>query len=119
MRSRRPPPLLLAALLGLTACSSAREQVALAIDPAAPSVAAGETIRLHATVVGADDEPVVWSVVEEGGGTIDETGRYTAPALEGTFHVTAFVGNPDTARTVEIRVLADGAAPLASLGPVR
>lgn len=34
-------------------------------------------------------QPVAWSVVEPGGGTITPAGVYTAPARYGTFHVEA------------------------------
>lgn len=100
----RGAPLLAALLAALAAgCASPGPRPVLALDPPVSAVAPGETVAFAATVSGSD-EPVVWEVVEPGGGAIDERGRYTAPAREGTFHVTAWVGTPETLRTAEIRV---------------
>lgn len=42
-----------------------------------------------AQVTGASNNAVTWSVVENGGGTINQAGVYTAPALPGTYTVKA------------------------------
>lgn len=107
MRSLRASPALLAALLSLAsaACSSTPDSsTRLTIDPPSAAVAPGDHVQFTATVAGPADEPVVWSVVEQGGGTIDERGAYTAPQVEGTFHVAAWVSSPSTVQTVEVQV---------------
>lgn len=38
---------------------------------------------------GVSDRRVIWSVTEEGGGTIDENGMYTAPAVPGIYEIAA------------------------------
>ncbi len=57
--------------------------------------------------------PVVWSVVEADGGTIDPvTGLYTAPNKSGVFHVKAQSElKPDLSALVEVRVQNFGALP--------
>ncbi len=66
------------------------EQVAVTIDPTTGSVITGETQQFKATVTGATNTAVTWSVAEgAAGGTIDKTGLYTAPPTTGTFHVVA------------------------------
>jgi hypothetical protein len=111
-----PPPIpraaIAAALAGLlAACASPGAPASIALDPPVAAVAPGETVAFTAAVAGSD-EPVVWEVAEPGGGTVDETGSYTAPLAEGTFHVHAWVGTAETRRTAEIRVrrsaVADG-----------
>ncbi len=59
---------------------------------------------LHARQFEANVE-VEWSIEEEDGGTIDETGFYVAPAKAGSFHLTATsVANP--AESVEVTITA-------------
>ncbi len=93
--------LLPALLLGFavpTACQAPKGkfQPILKITPKAPKVAPGATVSFSAQINYEPDgpryprQPVKWSVVEgEKGGTITRTGLYTAPALEGVFHVRA------------------------------
>lgn len=97
----RVPILLPALLLGLampTACQAPRGkfQPILKITPKAPKVAPGATVSFSAEINYEPDgpryprQPVKWSVVEgEKGGTITRTGLYTAPGLEGVYHVRA------------------------------
>jgi len=64
----------------------------LRIDPAQAEVALGGTavfrVNLnYPTGVNYLRPPVKWSVQEQGGGSVDATGRYTAPAAAGTYHV--------------------------------
>ncbi len=49
----------------------------------------GAVQQLTASVTGTANIAVVWSLQESNGGSISETGIYTAPYLPGTFHVTA------------------------------
>ncbi len=59
------------------------------ITPAKATLFAGETQKFVATVFGLEDQSVTWSVDEENGGTIAESGQYTAPKIQGVYHVTA------------------------------
>ena len=59
------------------------------IWPSLPFVAPNKTVNFTAIVVGSANQQITWSVVEDNGGTITNTGAYTAPATTGTFHVTA------------------------------
>jgi hypothetical protein len=62
----------------------------ITIDPAAADLPTGGSARFTASVSGTDDGRVAWSVREgAAGGTVDESGIYTAPAAAGTFHVVA------------------------------
>jgi chitinase len=69
------------------------------ITPNAKTVSVGDTIPFTASVSGAEDQAVVWSI-EEGssGGAITADGLYTAPVLPGTFHVVA-IRSADTTHT--------------------
>ena len=99
MTRRAPLTLTLAALMA-SACGGLSPDVAGAIPPAGSavvvatvpaetSVEPGQTVKFVAQVSGSADTSVRWSVDEADGGTIDATGLYTAPAIEGTFHVSA------------------------------
>src|SRR5262249_18643120 len=55
-------------------------------------VSPGANFTFTATVSGTccgQSTGVTWSVQEAGGGTVDSSGRYTAPATLGTYHVVA------------------------------
>jgi hypothetical protein len=78
------------AAVALAACPGSSETShAVKVSPSQASLRAGETLRFTASVGGVAGAPVSWSVVEAGGGTIDATGEYTAPAATATFHVIA------------------------------
>ncbi|MCX5731595.1 MAG: hypothetical protein NTY18_09645, partial [Deltaproteobacteria bacterium] len=90
---------LLAALFA-SACGAPSSQSAVLDPPAGQtvtvqtlpvdvSVAPGATFQFSAQVTGTSYTSVVWSVAEAGGGAVDANGLYTAPAIEGTFHVRA------------------------------
>lgn len=79
--------------------------VAVAISPAAPAVSSCQTVALTATVTGATNGAVTWSVAEAGGGTIDANGVYTAPSTAGTYHAVATSqAVPTASATVAIAV---------------
>lgn len=60
-------------------------------------------------VLGAASTAVRWSVVEGGGGTIDTTGYYVAPAATGTFHVVATsLSNPSVSGSATVQVAQGG-----------
>jgi hypothetical protein len=72
-----------------TGTSAAGQTVVVETSPVETVVGPGKSVRFTAQVTGSADTSVTWSVDETGGGTIDSNGLYTAPAAEGTFHVTA------------------------------
>jgi hypothetical protein len=59
-------------------------------------VAASGEQQFTATVTGATDTSVTWSVDEVAGGSVDTNGLYTAPSGTGTFHVRATSNADDT-----------------------
>ncbi len=85
---------------------AAGQTVVVTTAPGETSITPGTAVRFTAQVTGTADTTVRWSVDEADGGTIDATGLYTAPAIEGTFHVTAeqasqvtAAGTPTTSAT--------------------
>ncbi len=48
-----------------------------------------EDYYFEPVITGTDDRRVVWAVTEQEGGTIDENGMYTAPAVPGIYEITA------------------------------
>jgi uncharacterized protein YjdB len=82
-------------------------KVTVTIIPAKATLFAGETLTFVATVVGIDNRTVNWSVEEEDGGIITDIGRYTAPKIQGVYHITATSkGRPETTAIATITVLA-------------
>lgn len=85
---------LLATAAGV-ACSGTRSgpdalAVVVSISPAATTVAPLGHQRFTASVTGAPDVTVIWSVREGAqGGTVTADGAYTAPAHFGSYHVVA------------------------------
>ncbi|WP_420067694.1 hypothetical protein [Stigmatella aurantiaca] len=80
--------------------------VSVRLTPIAPTVPAGTTLLFSVSVTGTSNTAVNWSVTEAGGGTIDATGRYTAPATEGTYHVVATsAADPSKSDTATVRVV--------------
>ena len=75
------------------AAPAAGQTIVVATAPVETSVVPGTSVRFTAQVTGTADTSVRWSVDEADGGTIDANGFYTAPAIEGTFHVTAEQGS--------------------------
>jgi hypothetical protein len=64
--------------------------ITVTLTPSQASVKPGLQQQYSVQVTGTDNAGVTWSV-EEGsaGGTIDQTGLYTAPSTLGTFHIIA------------------------------
>ncbi len=81
--------LLLAAAFACVACSTTPATISVAINPTTAALHPGQVQAFAATVTGATNTAVVWSVTEAAGGAIDGTGSYTAPSTAGTFHVVA------------------------------
>jgi lysophospholipase L1-like esterase len=67
----------------------AAQGVDVAVQPASARVQTAGNVAFAAAVTGSVDTSVTWSVLESGGGTIDATGRYVAPAAAGAYHVVA------------------------------
>jgi hypothetical protein len=66
--------------------------IAVSVSPKTASVTMGGTLTFTATVTGTtagQSTAVIWSVQEAGGGTVDSSGKYTAPPTAGTYHVVA------------------------------
>ena len=64
--------------------------VSVAISPETVAMQPGATQSFSATVVGTSNTSVAWSIWEQAtGGTISNSGIYTAPTTEGTYHVVA------------------------------
>jgi hypothetical protein len=64
--------------------------ISVSIAPDAASTIPLRSLSFTATVHGttsAQSTAVTWSVPEPGGGTVDASGNYTAPASPGTYHV--------------------------------
>jgi hypothetical protein len=62
---------------------------AVTITPQKATLFAGETQVFVAKLAKGDDSTVAWSVDEEDGGTVTTWGAYTAPKVQGVYHVTA------------------------------
>ena len=65
------------------------EKMALLIRPDIRYLKTRESCFLETEFRGVQPTPVVWSIREEDGGTIEENGKYTAPNVPGIFEVTA------------------------------
>jgi hypothetical protein len=64
--------------------------VTVKVTPASATVDACTTAQFSAQVANATDGTVTWSVQEgSAGGTVDTTGKYTAPSTAGTYHLVA------------------------------
>jgi len=81
--------------------------VTVTIIPPKATLFAGETQTFVATVIGIDNNTVNWSFAEEDGGTITDMGLYTAPKIQGVYHITATSrGRPEVMAVATITVLA-------------
>lgn len=73
-----------------TVTVTAPTPVTVSVSPASGAVDACRTLTLTATVTGAANGAVAWSVQEgAAGGSVTAGGVYTAPADAGTYHVVA------------------------------
>ncbi len=81
--------------------------ITVTITPAKATLFAGERQTFVAIVAGIDDKSVNWAVEEEDGGTITDSGLYTAPKIQGVYHITAASKRrPQTKALATITVLA-------------
>ena len=75
--------------LGSTWTGTRQAGVSVKVMPGTATVRTGAAQAYSALVAGTTTTAVTWAVQEVGGGSIDANGQYTAPAIAGTFHVTA------------------------------
>jgi hypothetical protein len=61
--------------------------VTVTVTPASAALAPGATIQFRAVVTNTENREVLWEVLHGEGGTIDQTGRYTAPATPGAYAI--------------------------------
>jgi len=66
-----------------------RPPVEVSVEPRTATLEFGETLTFTASVTGTTNRSVSWSVLESEGGRITAEGVYTAPSVEGTFHIRA------------------------------
>src|SRR5205085_3815787 len=80
--------------------------ITVSIDPPAAALRPGSRLHFAAAVSGTSNIGVQWFVAEgAAGGTIDAGGTYTAPGVEGLFHlVAASDADPTVSSTAEIKV---------------
>lgn len=93
----------MAACGGQTTGSHDVGPVLVSIAPGTAIVAVGASASFTATVTGAADKAVTWSVREAGGGSVDQTGNYVAPQTPGVFHVVA-ASHADPSKTAQAEV---------------
>ena len=64
--------------------------VTIKVSPLTRVTTLGATVQYAATVSGATDTSVTWSILEgRSGGSIDAAGKYTAPVVAGKYHIVA------------------------------
>lgn len=68
---------------------SAPPPVSVQLLPSSIQLSTGAAQNFGASVSGTTNQAVTWSVVETGGGSITNSGLYTAPTTPGTYHVKA------------------------------
>src|SRR6267142_7177432 len=88
--------------------------VSVTVTPHQATVAMIATLSFAAAVSGGSSADVLWSVQEVGGGMVDASGTYTAPAMTGTFHVVAAsMADPSSTDTATVTVAAGGGVSVA------
>ena len=97
--------------------------VAISLNPTAVTLDVGNQFTFAANVTGTANTAVSWTIQEgTSGGSIDSSGRYTAPGTDGVFHVIA-TSQADTTQkataTVTVATLAVSVFPTSDvLGPL-
>ena len=82
---------------GLSACGGTNpadvtgdaQSVTVDVQPTQAQTQPSGTVAFLGAVAGTVDTTVIWEVVDAGGGTIDTSGRYTAPSSIGQYRVRA------------------------------
>ncbi len=92
-------------------------RISVTITPRKATLFAGETQVFVARVLGGANKTVTWSVDEEDGGTVTNQGLYTAPKIQGVYHVTASsIASPQQRAVATVTVLTYCDAPTKSIG---
>lgn len=79
----------------------------VSVSPTSALADQGETIQFSASVLGSSNQAVAWSIQESGGGSISQTGLYTAPAAAIEVHVVATsAADPSKSSTALVTVSA-------------
>jgi beta-lactamase superfamily II metal-dependent hydrolase len=87
-----------------TVTVAAAPVVSVSITPASASMNTNATYQFTASVTGSTNTSVTWSAT---GGTVDAAGLYTAPAIAGTYSVTATsVADPSKSASSTVTVVA-------------
>lgn len=96
-----------------SASATVEELPAIAISPVTNYLKTGSTC----TFLVMPNIAVTWSIVEGmAGGSISVAGKYTAPSVLGTYHVTAQAnGNPNNTATATVTVVTSGFSLVASM----
>lgn len=103
------------AVVSITVGDAVPAGVTVSLLPGSVTVGTGATIQFTASVSGATNTTVTWSVQEGStGGTVSSTGLYTAPSTAGTYHVVA-VSNADNGKSAMAIVTA---TPASATAPV-
>jgi hypothetical protein len=110
---RRPMPAacLLLSTIFLLLPSRSFAAVTVTISPTPVNLPANGSQQFAATVTGASDTSVIWTVREgSSGGTVSNSGLYSAPARLGTYHVVA-TSNADQTQSAVATVAVPGFIP--------
>lgn len=87
----------------------AAQGVTVGVSPPRADVAPNGSVSFSAVVAGSANTAVTWTVTEAGGGSVNDTGLYTAPGTAGTFHVVAkSVADPTVSGSALVNVSAPG-----------
>jgi len=93
----------------------------VSVSPAATSVDQGATIQFFASVIGSGNQAVNWSIQEgSAGGSISQTGLYTAPQSAMDVHIVATsVSDPNKSASALVTVNAVSVSMVSSAGVPR
>jgi hypothetical protein len=75
----------------------------LAVDPSLANTTVGGQVTFKALVAGADTTTVTWTVLGTGSGSVDASGKYTAPPSAGIFTVVATAGGVSASAEVNVQ----------------
>ena len=90
--------------------------ITVTVSPPTANIFRGGVQAFTAVVGNSINQSVKWSVVETGGGSIDQQGNYTAPAVAGVYHVKA-VSLVDPSSSGEAAVNVQGISVVLSVTP--
>ncbi len=103
-------------LVGQAGVLTRLARITVSITPSEVTLFAGETHSFIASVTGTGEKNVSWAVEEENGGTITDLGLYTAPTIQGVYHVIATSkANPRKKAVATVTVLTHCDPPLKPL----